>query len=272
MFAKLLKYEFKSQRGLFTILSLAALGAGLLGGLMMWLMVHNIENTTDEAASTMGAAFSGLMLMGVMLALAAYGIAVWILLLYRFYKHHFTSEGYLTFTLPATTHQILLSSILNILIWVLISGIVILVAGGMTFAPMIHKAMTELDAVLPMVEQGIEESLALYGYDNILLPIFTAISSGAYALILPLLCIVIGSLVAKKHKLLASFGIYYGISMAISILTGMLNVVVTFADMSVGGDGLYTFSVLMPAIVELCIAIGGYCIMHQLVEKKLNLP
>ena len=122
MFTKLLKYEFRAQRKLLSILSLSALGAGIIGGLMMWLItgsdvIYGSFTTENDFAAAMLISFSTTLMLGAIFAIIAYIVAVYILLLYRFYKHHFSDEGYLTFTLPATTHQILLSSILNIIIW-----------------------------------------------------------------------------------------------------------------------------------------------------------
>ena len=104
------------------------------------------------------------------------------------------------------------------------------------------------------------------------------ISAGVYSLILPLMSITIGAQVAKKHKLLAAFGIGYGLSTVISLISTLLRFSSLIVDSATSGisrlsDSLYSiFSMLIPSLLYLGIGIGGYFIMHHLIDKKLNLP
>ena len=144
MFAKLLKHEFKSQAKLFLILSLAALGAGGIGCGMLSLILHLVQTEMDTAGAILGVIFSAILMFFMFLVIIAYVYAVTILLVYRFYKYHFSDEGYLTFTLPASTHQILLSSILNMVIWQAITGIVLLISGVLIMLPVLAMMQQEL--------------------------------------------------------------------------------------------------------------------------------
>ena len=280
MFTKLLKYEFRAQRKLLSILSLSALGAGIIGGLMMWLItgsdvIYGSFTTENDFAAAMLISFSTTLMLGAIFAIIAYIVAVYILLLYRFYKHHFSDEGYLTFTLPATTHQILLSSILNIIIWSFICIVVAILAYIMLFAPIIHMAMQEIQQMqgfMPDISYNIFPDL---GAGQLVLGIFYMIATSLYSLILPLLSITLGALVAKKHKILASFGIYYGLSAVLSVITGIIQIFSVVSDVVVSAESnsLYlTFSYLIPSLLYLGIGIGGYFLMHRLVSRKLNLP
>lgn len=271
MFSRLLKHEFKSQCGIFSVLSLAALGAGLLGGGMMALLMHLTESNSENVSSVMGIATAGMLLVGVCLALVAYAVAVELLLIYRFYKHLFSDEGYLTFTLPVTTHQILLSSIVNITIWTLISGLVTLLGILMIVAPMFTMSGNDVGTSLVQDWQLIRSE---FGGELVVLQIISTIAKAIYSLILPLLSITIGALIAKKHKVLAAFGIYFGINMVISTLSGVVSILTAFSDFMISyssNDVFYVFSTLVPALVYLGLGIGGYFIMHHLVDKKLNL-
>lgn len=280
MFAKLLKHEFKSQAKLFLILSLAALIAGGVGGGMLSLFIHLVETETDSTASILGAVFSMLVMMFMIFAVAAYVIAVGIILAVRFYKHHFSDEGYLTFTLPASSHQLLLSSICNILIWQIISSVVALISAALIMIPVFslmseEMGMTQLifnESFLEMMysDLGIEYS----GWYTVL-RIVTAVVTYAGGLMLMLTSVTIGSVIAKKHKILASIGIYYGINMAMSILTSVLSFAALIGDVWVS-ENVESISMYLssgvPAVLYLFIAVGGYFLMHHLVDKKLNLP
>ena len=276
MFSKLLKHEFKQQGGLLTILSCAALGAGLLGGVAVWLLMRTIAERPDSEAAAIGAIFAMLFAMGMMFVVIAYSVGMVILLVYRFYKRHFSDEGYLTFTLPATTHQILLSSIAHIAIWSLITVIVAAIAFVSIFFQMMNVAFTAAELPVDYIWQEIRMAFeSQFGVGHLILQVISVIATAVYSLILPLLAITIGSVAVKKYKLLASFGIYYGINMLLSMGTNLLSFATAVGDIfayeATGRLSMY-FTLSVNSLLYLGIGIGGYFIMHALVDKKLNLP
>lgn len=127
MFVKLLKQEWRATSKLLGIMSLAVLGVGVLEAVILRMMVANQD--IGAASIAVNSTLSSLMLF-LSLAIVAYVIGVQILLIVRFYKNKFTDEGYLTFTLPVTCHQIFLSSLVNMVIWTVISGIVTVLCVG----------------------------------------------------------------------------------------------------------------------------------------------
>ena len=273
MFGKLLKYEFKSQQKLLTILSFAALGAGLLGGLAIWLLVDVLRDAEGTAA-IIGSVMSGIFLVGVILGIVAYAVAVFILLLYRFYKHHFSEQGYLTFTLPVTAHQTLLASILNIVIWELIAMFVCMCSMCLMLAPSMVFAWKDAILELKPIWQDIlaEMNEATGGFFTI--SYLLNIISWIYSLIIPLTCITIGCLLTKKYRVLTAFAIYYGLQLGMSLISGVLSVIVSVTGFVSNSEnnGLYWFSIIIPYVLQLGLAIGGYFLMHRMVSKKLNLP
>ena len=120
MFAKLLKYEWKATSKLLGVLSLAALGVGVVGtSVLKILVVSFADGIGDGLEGFIPVILIPAMIM-IVFALIAYAFGSVIILMYRFYKNKFTDEGYLTFTLPVNSHQIFLSSLLNMLIWLMI--------------------------------------------------------------------------------------------------------------------------------------------------------
>ena len=93
-----------------------------------------------------------------------------------------------------------------------------------------------------------------------------------YQLILPLLAITMGAQVAKKHKLLAAFGIYYGLNMGVSVVTSISNIYLLVSEALINNSASLMFSTIFNSVLYLGLAIGGYFLMHHLVDKKLNLP
>ena len=274
MFGKLLKYEFKSQQKLLTILSFAALGAGLLGGLALWLLVDVLKNVEDTFAAAIGSVLCTIFMFGVILAIVAYVVGLFILLIYRFYKHHFSEQGYLTFTLPVTPHQTLLASILNIVIWEAIALVTCLCAVCLMLAPSLAFAWKDAVPEIKMVWKELAENLPQLGGGYKVLSVLVTVASWAYALIIPLTCITIGCLLTKKYRILTAFAIYYGLQLGVSLVSGVISVILTVAGLAQGdeAEGLLWLSSAIPCALQLGLAIGGYFLMHRMVSKKLNLP
>lgn len=269
MFAKLLKYEWKSSRGILGILSLAALGVGVLGTLILHTLVKNSTETTagDETAMWLPAVLI-IVLIFLILALVAYGVGSELLLLYRFYKSKFTDEGYLTFTLPVTSRQIFLASFLNMAIWMAIIGLVIMLSVGMMVLVSIVTS-----GVFNYVDYSeIRESFSMMlesldGENLVWLSPIAGLVSFVYSLVMMMTSVSVGAVLAKKHKLLAAFGIYYGISMVSGILNSLLSMVMTFSA-SPSMNVLYLGQIGIQAV----LAVGGFFLSTYLMEKKLNLP
>lgn len=274
MFGKLLKYEFKSQQKLLTILSFAALGAGLVGGMVLWFLIDVLETVENTAASIAGSVMSSILLLGVILGIVGYVIAVWILLLYRFYKHHFSEEGYLTFTLPVTAHQTLLASIVNIVIWELITLVTFLCAMCLMFAPGLLFAWKDSIPELKMVWQEFRFAFSELGDGYFAVQVLLYVSSWVYSLIIPLTCITLGCLLTKKYRILTSFAIYYGLQLGMSLVSGVLSVVITVSELSSGAEDLETLwlGMVVPCVLQLALAVVGYFLTHRMMSKKLNLP
>lgn len=269
MFAKLLKHEFRAVGKTLGILSICVLGAGGIGALIMQLILQN----TESENSVMVTVLSVLLLFGIYLGILAYGVGSMIMVYYRFYKNKFTDEGYLTFTLPVSTHQILLSSLLNQFIWVVITFFVIICSFLLMFVPVL------LNSDFRTLWKSMQETLTMVQSDlSLLYPsgwlsALYFIGQLAYSSILPMFAITVGSIVAKKHKLLVSIAIGYGVSMGISILSSFLAI----ADLSfniestIAGQYAGSNTTVLIGILMLLLGVGGYFLMHHLIDKKLNL-
>ena len=260
MFTKLLKHEINSVKNTMFLLCGGGLGSGVLGCLLTWLLTKSALD-----ANTILSVIAAMFMMGTLLILLICCAAMPIILWVRFYKSKFTDEGYLTFTLPVTTHQILLSSLLNILIWMAVS----VVTGLLGLVLILLPALAEVDlsSAFVGIQLIIPDRFGLY----LVTIIFCLLCATAYSVVIPPMCITIGAQVTKKYKLLAGFGIYYALSAVISFLSGILNVVYTLG-LSVLGEDAVLLTILIPFVIQLCFAVGGYFIMHRSIENKLNLP
>ena len=274
MFAKLLKHEWRATRGMLGILSLIALGASLLGGVTMCYLTYagthaNVGNDTLEIISV-------LFMMAAMIAMAIVGVAAVVLYLGRFYKSRFTDEGYLTFTLPVSTHQNLLASLVNTVIGTVLITLVICACGALwlaiAFAGVKDFYQSLWQNFPELWERGWQSLRELLGQIPGSIPVrmvLSAVIGGVSSLVMLMLAVTVGSIAAKKHKILAAVGVYYGIQVLISLVSAF-----TLAAVETVGTG--TLAMLgdllnRGVVISLVLGVGGYFLMYWLVDRKLNL-
>ena len=276
MFAKLLKHEWRATRGVIGLLCVIILIAGLtIGGVMCRILTADEvvmelnENTvaSETAMSDMEEVICVLLIIAGVMAVAVCGAGSVFVVVYRFYKRCFTDEGYLTFTLPVNQHQILLSSFLNsvfgVFLVVLACFGAVMLAGGM-FLLALNSTQEILWADVWLSWQDVWQQLADSFRKNIgqfALLGFSGLVSALSELILLMLAVTIGALVAKKHKILAAVGVYYGIGMVQSFAYSMI----------VFSTGNVNLLLALPGLMSLSLALAGYFLMYWLTSKKLNL-
>lgn len=127
MLGKLLKHEWKSTWKIGAIL-LGCLAAITLVGCISLRMPFIYNAMSGETGMRFGFLdFMGMIsLVLYILALVGASYALIIYLGVHFYRSMYTDEGYLTHTLPVTVNQILISKILNGVLWTLLIGISII--------------------------------------------------------------------------------------------------------------------------------------------------
>lgn len=264
MFTKLLKHEWKATAGILGILSLAALGVGAVGAILMRYIVGSATDTAAAQSSEVLEGILTVMLIFSFLALFAYVIGSEIFLFIRFYRSRFTDEGYLTFTLPVRTWQIFLSSLLNIIIWTLIiSAVMITSIFAIVFSGIQKSGVLDQFGQIWDTMNGINEFA-----DIVPLQVLYAVVNYVSQIIVTMTCITVGAVLAKKHKLLASIGVYYGYSMVANILYTMFTVSTVMSDTVMDMQLIYLVQIIFQTIV----GVGGFFLSAYLMEKKLNLP
>lgn len=281
MLKKLLKYDMLAVGKTWWILVVAFLGACLAGGFMIGFGIM----TKDSVG---GIAVLSIVLGSILLffTLSAFLIVSTILPFIRFYKNLYTDEGYLTFTLPATRWEILISKSLSTIIFMAASVIVTLL-GIFAFVGALCL-LNSIDLDFRMLAEEIAELFA--GDAMRIFWIVVVIVFGLLCLIALLsawvafveLCISVGCMLAQKHKLLASIGIYYGANMVLSFATqtlgllgnGVFIMIYQRISPALGENAPLVFAFLVMVILLVFVtaaAFGLYCLTHRIMEKRLNL-
>ncbi len=122
MLGKLLKYEIKAMgRVMLPLYAVMLFLAGFLALNLRLGMNPAIRRIVDKFAVVSGFLF----VIGVI----AVGVVMIVMVVQRFYKNLLGNEGYLMFSLPATTLEHILSKGLSSLLWIVVGGAAGIAAG-----------------------------------------------------------------------------------------------------------------------------------------------
>lgn len=275
MLKKLMRYDFKAILkfwwiGLISTLALSV-AAGVCGHLLY------IEKVFPEIINIM----SIFVIVIAIISLFAFAFATNILVYVRFYKHLYSDEGYLTFTLPVKRSQILNSKILSgsIISIVTTALIFIEVAAGMVIAFRSQIFTKETYEFIKYTIDTIIEEDALTAIIILAIEIIVLIMLFVIASILfTYMCISIGSVITRKNKVITAIGIYYG---ANTVLTFVMQILYLFGFSSIASliadipekniDVMVIVGLIIPILFVGVIIASLYALNYWLMDKKLNL-
>ena len=268
MVKTLFKYEFKAYAR--TLLPLQAI---LVAIAVITRGVQLFES--DNIAYDIVFVSSVIMLIISMMVLLVFGV---IFSISRFYKNLFSHEGYLSFTLPVTTNQHLLTKLVMAFTFTLISVASIIISA------MVATDWDMLVEVLKLIGYGFGRFVDLthghaviFAVEFIVAALITIINN--YLIYYG--CISIGQ-TAKKNRILVAFGVYFGYYLASQIVGTVVILIINtlyytdwwtvFTSWIEAHPYAFTHS-LMGAIIAISLVLGFvyYIISRKIITNKLNL-
>lgn len=285
MFRKLFRYEFRQSArfGVWLILGMAIVS--LLAGITMFFLARS----TYEPSTTVGmnpADFASFLLVVLLLLLVFGGVAAcFILLVIRFYKSMAGDEAYLTFTLPVTEKDILLSKILNAFLWLffvmaalvffflcLLGGSALghTVFGGEAGTALTREILFEIRSFFFSLFHQ-EGGAALSA--SIILEVVRFLLTPFTAIVIVFFVITWVGTFATKHKILYTVLILLGLSLAENLLRNILSFGSAFFLDNAEETAYLVVSLVAAALslaVEICLALLGFFLGKRLLERKLN--
>ena len=259
MLKKLIKHEFKATYRFYLpiYIGLAVLVA-LACGFLNIVEIFDVNELFLSITLPLGAVVG---LLAIIFAL----ISPYIFICLRFYRSTATREGYLTFTLPASTNQILFSKFLVSFFWAVLTvgvttlAIFVLLAVGfdpdMTFTA-IHQLFRSSDFNFTTILSF------LVGYANAILSIYTAISLGQFV---------------RDHRVIASIAFYaatYTVQQIVSLVV-LIPVMIGTGVLSSGETLNYSDLGIMSVvsiILSLVFCVIFSFVSERILDRKLNLP
>ena len=284
MFGKCLKHEFRATTRQLIPLFIALLGVGLLGGIFMAFWIRSHISGIESTFSALGGLFSIFLFLGLFGLMIAVEVVVFVMIIRRFYTSFFTDEGYLSFTLPVTTTQHILSKFVVAAVWQVVSAVIALVAVGLVLLGAligIGSSGEVMDAIASTGEGltlTLEEIGSMFNIGSAFMPsvivlytLIVIVGVASYVFLL-YFSISLGCMLAKKHRVLAGILSYYIVSGIFSALSSGLQTVLQIVSLS--NESLSTLLIgqlaiaLVITIVQLVVCYIG---TKWILTKKLNL-
>lgn len=261
MLGKLVKHELKATTRIFLPIYAILLVISIVNRFTFQLKIY------QGVLPFLSAFFIFLYVTSIVLVLAA----TLILMITRFYKNLLTDEGYLMFTLPAKTYQLINSKLLIHLLWSLVSFLAVMGSAFLVFGTpdsihLIKEAFQVFYQEFQLIAGGNEVILILQFILATLLSQICNILS-VYA------SIALGQLF-HGHKIIGSFAAYIGLYTALQVI--LLIIMGGFALFNMDQMETLTVSYLnfafLLTILFLCVTnVVFYALTNHIFKKKLNL-
>ncbi len=280
MFVKGMKYEIRSVARIVVPMLIIFLCAAMIMslGFMLDGRVFNFTAKAEETGSLLAVLFvlaEMLLAFGVILLMVAINIAVYVLIIYRFYVSFFTDEGYLTFTLPVTVNCHLMIKIVSMFFWNLASLIVTILGGLIIFGGLYvgytdeaKVILSEFSYVFEMMWSSLSQTVDHMGA-QIIVGGLTLLMTTVFQSLLIYFSICLGCMLFKKHRLLGAIVGIFGINAIYSFISTIGSYLLTFFSMVSEIAYLVTmgFTIVLTVVGIIAVYIG----MRYILQKKLNL-
>mgnify|MGYP001068676118 FL=1 len=274
MLGKLLKHEWKAVWKIPVLLIGILLAAAMMAGFTFHLPIWDSE-------------WVGLPLSGVMMIITFYvaiiGVSLGITIYFavRYYKNMFTDEGYLTNTLPVSSHQLLLSKVITMFSWDIIS-ILAIAASVAIFMGMIILAFMEpgdgktiVDGFWELFDMSIWDSPYMQEFEGFCVSMIVMVLASAFSNTMTIVASVTIGQMVRRHRILGAFGAYFAIGTVMQIIS----TVILFPYMISTFDNIYietpfplmTAMYLIISAVSVIIGVGLYFLSEYLIRKQLEL-
>ena len=288
MFAKLLKYDMKAVWRLGWISAVIVPIAAVIAAFSSRYYKTAVANNSEDLFDVLSSLISGLLIFACFAAIFLSFVLTAILVFVRFFKNFFTDEGYLTFTLPVTRAKLLFSKTLSAFIWFTAHFLLILISLAVFF---LLNTAPEADDVLINPQFYENASLAFEFYFSNTGGWSIAIVAEIFFLILFILfmsvtliqlSITIGSVIAKKAKIIVSIGIYYLINTIMTLFWQAIYMMFALCTASSSFDNVMigtanelgaVVTIVLLIVLAICAAFTSlfYCCTQNLLERRLNL-
>ena len=265
MLKKLFAYDFR-RLGRLTIPCMIGIAASsLLCLLFFWIGGLTGTGNRPVLLSILGI----LGLYACMMGLSLLTSAPMLIGYFHFAKNLYFDEGYLTMTLPASEHHILLSKLLSSLLWQIISFIVAVISIIGLVLGILFISGIPLDTPLTSLEVFVPTGEAIATILSLLL---LTLVSVCFEILLGMVVITLGCLLMPKHKILGILLFYFISNWVVGIGSMLLMLVLFGATAAIPIGAITPYGVLL-VLTGIMAALSALCYFftHRMLKKSINL-
>ena len=254
MLGKLMKHDIKNMGKLLLPLNVIVLLMSLVGSILRVSGLFDLENATP---------LFGILLVTYIIGMAVIAVVAFFYPIIYFYRHLFSRQGYLTFTLPVCSWKILFSKTIVGYCWYLINiGVALFSIWAITgFLRIPEMHLTNLNLYS---REYIGMSFTAFMWWAVALTIFSLF----YTLLSAYVSIAIGQL-WSKHKIVGSIVAYLVIYTIVQILVTFTILPFLFGGFDVGRMVLVSFYASI--IIGVILSVIFYITSGIILKKKVNL-
>lgn len=283
MLGKLLKHDFKSTGKVLIPLNLLLVIVTIIGSVLLGTKILQRDEMLPLAI---------ILLFTYILVLFAISIITSIFLVVSYYRNMFSSQGYLTFTLPASTWSIFNSKVITGFCWILVTTLltflsaITLIGSACGFENLGSVISVVFSTDLSSGSVNGATVLAMIGYTPmqfLLLMILMFLAACFYTISVCYGSVTIGQLYAK-HKVVGAILAYVVIYFLVQIITSTFMMLNSFRSMFAETD-IYAsetgvadmiqsiYKPLFPTMILIYLVIGTACYVASVIilKKKVNL-
>ena len=291
MLGKLLKYDLRSAGRFWWIAMLTMIGASFSTSVSYRLYLElsmSQAYLSGENNVLIALAMMALNIISIisLVVIGASLIFVAVLIYVRYYKHLFTDEGYLTFTLPVSRKQIYFSKLVNAGLWLMLSELVLFACAMVMLViviPSYGKGIIAFDTLEGMLDTFVNSFKERGGWMILqgILGVLLAFAATMLSVGVVYFCITLGATVAKRAKIIVGIGTYYlidvvtrifGTALGIVPMVWVIVILIKFSETNIHlFNGATSIMMLMLFAIVSLLAAFFHCLTLNILERKLNL-
>ena len=262
MLGKLLKHEIKAMGRIMLPLYAVMIFAACLFAFNLRMNMSGMAKFIAEKFAIVTGVLFGAAVMVV-------GVVMIVMVIQRFYKNLLGTEGYLMFTLPARTHELILSKALSAFLWMFIGVVSGMIAGFAMVA-----ITSNVAAFLRQVREVWQQISPAYSLTPIIWLCVMLIAGVMESLIKVYAAIAVGHQF-HSHRLAGSILAYIGfgiIEMAVSFIANKLHLLPrNLFALNAGGLESSVRAIQTGLLVVLLQMVIYGLLCWYLLDRKLNL-
>ena len=272
MFGKLLKHEFIDTWKIFLLLDAVVLALGVIVGIIGTVAFH-IDDMPEPLVVllTLGA-------VGYILLLTSLSVLTVVYIVVHFYRSMFSAQGYLTFTLPATTNEIISAKLLSSFIFQLLNSLCLFLSVTIAVCELaLFGARDSIDNILHYINEIMDFLAEIFGMapmTTVLYMIYALISAISGILIF-YFAICLGQLL-QKHRILGAVVTFFVTTTVIRVITTIIQLlgggfITLYFEHNLDSGWYFTHIVTINTVISAIAAILMYLGCIFTTKHKLNL-